>query len=165
MDLQKIEDVIRPLIQTIGIDLYDLEFAGRTLRVSITKEGGVGINECAEVSRLLNPVLDDSEELIPGGRYELEVSSPGLDRSLRKQSHFEGAVGEVIHVFTDEPFSNWNGEDKYFEKRRKMKGKLLNVTSEQIELEADGKKAVVPQKNITKAHVDFEVIKQPKKSF
>ncbi|MBK9293323.1 MAG: ribosome maturation factor RimP [Oligoflexia bacterium] len=165
MDLAKIESVIKPLIEQMGIKLYDLEFQGRVLRISITKGddgSGVGIDDCAQVSRLLNPVLD-VEELIPGGRYELEVSSPGLDRSLKTQAHFEGAIGEIIHVFTDEPFSTWNGEDKYFENRRKIKAKLLNVDSQNIELEADNKKSIVPLKNITKAYVNFEVYKQPKK--
>src|ERR1035438_4623532 len=118
MDLKKIEDVITPLIEKSGYTVYDIEFVGRTLRVSIEKpDGAVGINDCVETSRMLNPLLD-VEDIISGGRYELEVSSPGLDRSLRRPEHFTRALGEKIHVTTREPLSQWNGSDPFFEKRK-----------------------------------------------
>lgn len=83
-----------------GCLLYDLEFAGssRTLRVFIEKnEGGVSIEDCTNVSRGLNLLLD-VEDLIPGGAYDLEVSSPGLERKLTQPWHFAKAVGQTIKL-------------------------------------------------------------------
>ena len=167
LDLQKIEKVIRPLIESSGYSLYDLDFQGRNLRVFIEKEQGIGINDCVEVSRLINPVMD-VEDLVPGGRYELEVSSPGLDRELRRPEHFQSALGEVIHVITAEPMSSWNppenAEDRFFEKRKKFKGELVKFENDEIILIGEGREAKVPLSGITRAYVDFEVIKQGKKS-
>ncbi len=63
----------------------------------IDKAGGVSIEDCANVSRGLNLRLD-VEDVIPGGQYELEVSSPGLDRKLTQGWHFEKAVGKTVQV-------------------------------------------------------------------
>lgn len=84
-----------------GCVLYDLEFhdgPGRSLRVYIDKTpGGVSIDDCANVSRGLNLRLD-VEDAIPGGQYDLEVSSPGLDRKLTQRWHYEQAVGQRIRL-------------------------------------------------------------------
>jgi ribosome maturation factor RimP len=84
-----------------GCLLYDLEFRegpGRSLRVFIDKEpGGVSIDDCANVSRGLNLRLD-VEDVIPGGAYDLEVSSPGLDRKLTQVWHFQKAVGRTVQL-------------------------------------------------------------------
>ncbi len=166
MDLQKIEEVIRPLVEQNGLRLYDVEFQGRTLKVFIHKDGGASINDCAETSRLLNPVLD-VEDLVPGGRWELEVSTPGLDRDLKKPHHFESALGEMIHVITTQPLSNWNKgtdeNDKFFEKRKKIKGKLIKFDQSNLEIETDGRMVIVPIHNLSRAYVNFELIKGPKK--
>ncbi|MBU6376459.1 MAG: ribosome maturation factor RimP [Bdellovibrionales bacterium] len=84
-----------------GCLLYDLEFRegpGRTLRVFIDKEpGGVSIDDCVNVSKGLNLRLD-VEDAVPGGAYDLEVSSPGLDRKLTQFWHYEKAVGKTVQV-------------------------------------------------------------------
>ena len=95
---------IRELAQQVAVRegclLYDLEFAGsaRTLRVFIEKDGsGVGIEDCTNVSRGLNLLLD-VEDVIPGGAYELEVSSPGLERRLTQLWHFERVPGKPVKL-------------------------------------------------------------------
>ena len=170
-NLDKIDQIVRPLIEKSGYTLYDLEFHGRTLRVSIEKEGGVTIEDCVETSRLLNPVLD-VEDVIPGGRYELEVSSPGLDRDLKKPQHFKSVLGKTIYVQTQEPMSKWNQDEqdgvevlKFFEKRKKIKGELKNLTEENIELMAEGRNVLIPLKAIHRAYLDFELAKGQKKTF
>lgn len=81
-----------------GCRLYDVEFRDRTLRVFIDRApGGVSIEDCANVSRGINLRLD-VEDAIPGGRYELEVSSPGLERKLTLPWHYEGAVGSQVQI-------------------------------------------------------------------
>jgi ribosome maturation factor RimP len=93
--LQKIEILANDVALREGVKIYDIEFSGgaqgRILRIYIDKEGGVGVDDCANVSRGLNLLLD-VEDPIPGGKYVLEVSSPGLDRVLKKNWHFEQAV-------------------------------------------------------------------------
>ena len=163
MDLQKIELVIRPLIEGSGYSLYDLEMIGRILRVSIEKDEGVNLTDCVEISRLLNPVLD-VEDVVPGGHYELEVSSPGLDRKLRKPEHFVRAIGEKIHVTTADPLSAWNDGDTYFDNRRNVGGVLKEFDGQTAVLTSnEGKRVQVPLAAITKAFVDFDLVTTPKK--
>lgn len=94
-------------------EIYDFEFVGaggsRALRVYIDKigEGGVSIEDCSNVSRGLNLLLD-VDDVIPGGAYNLEVSSPGLERSLRTAAHFIRAVGKRVQVKAFESFAELN---------------------------------------------------------
>lgn len=162
MDLQKIEAVIRPVVEGSGLHLYDLEFVGRSLRISIFKSDGVTLEDCAEVSRLLNPLLD-VEDVVPGGRYELEVSSPGLDRRLKTPEHFRLAMNETIKVETSTPMSEWNPGDSFFEGRCKVKGILKSIDGPNLKLEAEGKDVVLPLEAIKKAKVDFQLKVTPKK--
>lgn len=164
MDLKKVEDLIKPLIEKSGYLVYDIEFVGRTLRVCIEKaDGAVGINDCVETSRMLNPLLD-VEDLISGGRYELEVSSPGLDRNLRRPEHFTKAMGEMIHVTTREALSLWNGSDPFYEKRKNIKGLIKEFDGKTLKLAEDGgREVVVPFEAVIKAYMDFELKVTPKK--
>lgn len=163
--------LIRPLIESNGVSLYDVEMIGRTLRVSIEKKpDGVTVEDCVEASRLINPLLD-VEDVVPGGAYELEVSSPGLDRHLRKPQHFQEALGERIHVTTREPLSVWNGNDAFFEKRRNVRGVLkeFNNETKTLVVSADGGANVgegrdvkIPLDAVTRAYIDFELKPTPK---
>jgi ribosome maturation factor RimP len=100
--LARIDSLAAPIAEREGCKLYDVEFSGggggRVLRVFIDKaiEGGAGLEDCANISRALNLILD-VEDFIPG-RYILEVSTPGVDRPLRKLWHFESVVGKKIWV-------------------------------------------------------------------
>jgi ribosome maturation factor RimP len=111
-----------------GCVLYDLEFhdgPSRSLRVFIDKaSGGVSIDDCANVSRGLNLRLD-VEDAIPGGHYDLEVSSPGLDRKLTQLWHYSAVIGQRLRLqFRDEA-----GQIKPFE------GNLISVEGTQLKLE------------------------------
>jgi ribosome maturation factor RimP len=171
--LNKIEELIRPLVEGSGLNIYDVEFVGRTLRVSIEKPKkedspeGVSITDCVETSRLLNAVLD-VEDIVPGGAYELEVSSPGLDRSLRKPEHYIRSLGERIHVTTKDAMSQWNGSEPFFEKRRNLRGILKEFDQTDLGLTLKvvvegGREVRVPFDNITRAYIDFEIQTTPKK--
>lgn len=99
-DIGKLKEHVEQVASRENCFLYDLEWIGkgigRTLRVFIDKEGdeGVSIDDCSRVSRGLDLVLD-VEDLVPGGAYNLEVSSPGLERRLNQPWHFEKAHGEL----------------------------------------------------------------------
>lgn len=126
--LEQIRKFAEEIAVREGCKLYDLEFVdggGRILRVYIDKaQGGVSIDDCANVSRGLNLRLD-VEDAIPGGRYELEVSSPGLDRKLTQLWHFEGAVGRTVQVrFREEAGT-----------MRTSEGRLVSVEGEQLKFE------------------------------
>ncbi|MDZ4084963.1 MAG: ribosome maturation factor RimP [Bdellovibrionales bacterium] len=96
-----------------GCEIYDFEFVGsggsRALRVYIDKigEGGVSIEDCSNVSRGLNLLLD-VDDVIPGGAYNLEVSSPGLERSLRTAAHYRRAIGKRVQIKAFESFTELN---------------------------------------------------------
>jgi ribosome maturation factor RimP len=158
----KIEELIRPLIESSGLTLYDVEFVGRILRVSIEKVGGVGINECVETSRMLNPLLD-VEDVVSGGSYELEVSSPGLDRNLRRPEHFQGALGEKIKLTTGQPLVKWNVSDAYFEKRKNFSGVLKEYNEGFLIIIDESREVKIPLSEVTRAYIDFELKTTPKK--
>jgi len=84
----------------MGYDLYALEQAGssgRTLRIAIDRPQGVTIEDCQRVSSVAGPLLDQAD-LIPGGRYDLEVSSPGAERPLRDRADYDRFMGKKVNV-------------------------------------------------------------------
>jgi ribosome maturation factor RimP len=126
--LEQIRHFAEEVTSREGCVLYDLEFRegpGRTLRVFIDKDnGGASLEDCVNVSKGLNLRLD-VEDVIPGGAYELEVSTPGLDRKLSQLWHFEKAVGQTVQVkFRDEA-----GNHKSYE------GRLVAVEGETLKFE------------------------------
>ena len=83
-----------PLLDSVGLELYDLELSSGALRVTVTRPGGVDLDTLATTSSMLSRWLDDNDPM--PGRYTLEVSSPGLERRLRTPVHFARAVGEQV---------------------------------------------------------------------
>ena len=125
--LEQIRTFAQEVCSREGCVLYDLDFhdgPARALRVYIDKENGVSIEDCANVSRALNLRLD-VEEAVPGGHYDLEVSSPGLERKLTQLWHFEKAVGQTVQL-------------KYADEQKNTKtyeGKLVAVEGSQFRFE------------------------------
>ena len=97
---ETVEPLIAPTITAQGVELYDLEYVkeggNRILRLYIDKENGVDLNDCERVSRAAEAVLD-AHDPIPDA-YVLEVSSPGIERRLKKESHFAQYIGHKINV-------------------------------------------------------------------
>ena len=122
--------LIEPTIEQLGYELSDLEVktGGRdgVIRVFIDKADGVDMTDCETVSRQVSAILD-VEDPLPGN-YTLEVSSPGLDRTLTKPAHFQRFMGEDIRVKLRFPL----------EGRRNFRGALKSVNEENIEVEVDG---------------------------
>jgi ribosome maturation factor RimP len=83
-----------PLLHSAGLELYDLEQSSGAIRVTVTRPGGVDLDALARANAALSAWLDEHDPM--PGRYTLEVSSPGLERRLRTQAHFESAVGESV---------------------------------------------------------------------
>jgi ribosome maturation factor RimP len=96
--LNKVERLITPVVSDLHLDLYDLEFRGGTLRVTIDRpagvEGGLDMDVIALASRLIGRELDHEDPM--GGHYTLEVTSPGLERTLRTPAHFQRSIGKIV---------------------------------------------------------------------
>jgi len=148
---EQIRQILDPILLSMGLDLWDLEFQKQgpkwLLRVYIDREigGGVTLQDCETVSRDLSAALD-VEDIIPHA-FTLEVSSPGLDRTLSKPEHFIRFAGSAVKIKTYQPI---NGEKVF-------RGKLLGMTDSvvTIELEA-GTVLEIPMTNITKASLEVE---------
>jgi ribosome maturation factor RimP len=174
LDLEKIRDAAERVAKSLGLEVFDVEWKvgkQRFLRVILDRppkaaapitdasgqlgsaeaaqgEVGVSHDDCQRVSQQLSVILD-VEELITGPGYVLEVSSPGLDRPLRKASEYERFRGRLAKISTTEPVEN----EKFFE------GRLAGVVEGRVKVELKGKtpKTVeVPLEKIRKANLVVE---------
>ena len=102
---EKAESLLAPIVEKVGVSVYDVEYVKEGndwyLRVYIDKPEGVNINDCVEVNRAFSDVLDE-EDFIEES-YTLEVSSPGLGRTLKKDRHLQYSIGEEVEVKTFKP--------------------------------------------------------------
>jgi len=100
-DAAAIEAAVEPVLDALGLDVYDVEVAGsrphQVVRVKVDCEGGVDMDAVTNATRAVSALLDEREELVDG-RYTLEVSSPGIERDLRRPVHFERAIGSTVTV-------------------------------------------------------------------
>lgn len=139
--------------EVIGREVGDVELvmaqvAGsrrqKTVRLYIDHPDGITHDLCARVSAVVGQALDESDAIDVS--YTLEVSSPGIERPLRKRSHFEAQLGKTVYVKTRTPI----------EGRKVWQGVLREVGSEDIEVEEAGVAARIPLGEITDAHLKYE---------
>jgi ribosome maturation factor RimP len=95
---ERVRAIVAPLVAERDLDLYDLEHRSGQVTVLVDRTGGVDLEVLSELTRAVSRALDEHDP-IPG-KYTLEVSSPGLERPLRRPEHYRGARGEVITVKT-----------------------------------------------------------------
>lgn len=154
--IAQVEALVLPVLRAHGLTLVDLEWRreGRrwVLRFFIDKAGGMGqepegglsIADCQRFSHEVGDLLDVSGP-IPGS-YDLEVSSPGLDRELKKERELRWAVGKAVHCWLREPQDG----------RTEFSGRLQAVTEEILILEeAGGRVRELPRSRVTKARLEF----------
>ena len=95
-----LEEQIKLIVENSGLNLYDIvttkEHDRNIFRVVVTSKDGVNLDKCAEISRLISPLLDIDEPM--GGVYNLEVSSPGIERKLKKIEHYKASIGELVKI-------------------------------------------------------------------
>jgi ribosome maturation factor RimP len=94
--IERVRALCEPIAADLDVELFDLEQAGGTLRVTLDQEGGVSIDVIAEATRRISRALDEHDPIT--GHYTLEVSSPGLERVLRTPAHWRWAVGREVTV-------------------------------------------------------------------
>ena len=176
-DYSNLVQCIQKVVQGEQCLLYDLEMPGvgpgRTLRVFIHKEGeaGVDLDDCSRVSRRLNLVLD-VEDLVPGGAYDLEVSSPGLERRLTQPWHFQQAVGEEVDFQLNRGLGEFVPQRPAPEKKRKkLRGILEGVKENELKVTLEETSLTIPMEYVHKAKVVYsfeesfvERGKRPKKT-
>lgn len=92
--MQDLTTPLRELVDTLGLELYDVEFASGSLNVTVDKSGGIDSDTLAKANQAISAWLDETDPI--AGRFTLDVSSPGLERKLRTAAHFRGAVGSRV---------------------------------------------------------------------
>ena len=141
--------LLGPTVERLGYELADLEVRlgskGGLVRLFIDKPEGIDLDDCEKVSQAVSALLD-VEDPVPGN-YNLEVSSPGLDRKLTKVEHFQRFEGETVKVQMRFPI----------EGRRRFRGTLVSSDNENIVVEVDGESHSLPLKTIDTARLVPEV--------
>ena len=139
-----VTDEVRKVVESHGAKLYDTEVAnedGHTVyRVYVMKEGGVDLDLCADISRDLSPMLDVYPPV--GGQYYLEVSSPGVERTLKTPEHFQNSVGEKVYLKLS------SGD--------KVRGTLKGFDEGDVVLETEHGQERFPLNEIRKARTYYE---------
>lgn len=142
---QKLTDMLNSPVEALGFELVGIEFvrAGKhsTLRVYIDHPDGISVDNCADVSHQVSAVLDVEDPITT--EYNLEVSSPGMDRPLFKVEHYQQCVGEVVSVRLRMPLNE----------RRNFKGELLAVEDGNITVKIDGQIYTLAVANIEKGNL------------
>jgi len=161
---QRLKNLASEVATREGCQLYDIEFiSGRTLRVFIDRQDRtIGIDDCSNVSKGLNDVLD-SEDLIPGGAYELEVSSPGLERVLKEPWHFTTALNKTVRLNLKDPVTPSVGENA---PTKSVTGQLVQATDLDVRIQEASREWILKLDNVAKARVVFAEAagkKHPKK--
>jgi ribosome maturation factor RimP len=143
---ERIREMLRPILTSLELELFEVERTGRVLRVTVDRPGGtVGIEDCTRVSGFLSHALD-VEDPIPG-RYSLEVSSPGLDRPLRSLDEFRRFTGRLCRLKLVEP-----GPEGHV-----LVGRIAGTEGERIRLALpDGGEREVAYGNVAKARLEVE---------
>ncbi|NLI93285.1 MAG: ribosome maturation factor RimP [Peptococcaceae bacterium] len=146
--LNKVRQLAEPQVNELGLELVDVEYvkegAHWYLRIYIDKEGGVDIDDCAAVSHRMSDILD-KENPIPQA-YMLEVSSPGIERPLRKREDYEKYKGELVSIYSIEPYQGFSC----------FTGNLIGLIDESVVLEYEGQEIAIPFDLIERAHLAFE---------
>ena len=150
--IKQVEALVEPLCDSEGLELvhveYQRESAGRILRLYIDRVGGVTLDDCVNVSRQLNDLLDVYLDDI--GSYNLEITSPGPERPLSKLQDYVRFKGRRAKIKTWQPVND----------QKNFTGIILGVAEDQIKLSSNEKTVVIPYGNISKARlvdVDGEI--------
>ena len=145
MTPDELREMLEPTVERLGYELADLEarLGGKSgvLRLFIDHPDGIGLDDCEKVSLAVSALLD-VEDPLPG-HYNLEVSSPGLDRKLTKIEHFQRFTGEIVKVQMRFPI----------EGRKRFRGTLVASDDENIVVEVDGESHSLPLATIDTARL------------
>lgn len=168
--LARLRTLAEQVAQREGCVLYDLELVGhgrgRVLRVFIERPDAsqrVSLEDCTNVSKGLNLILD-VEDVVPGGGYNLEVSSPGLERHLRSREHFASAVGSKVRMHLRKKLGDLGSVPGALQSAKRIEVEVSGASGDQIAVNIKGFSLQIPLAEIDRAKVifDFEKLSQPK---
>jgi ribosome maturation factor RimP len=149
-DHSRLEAFVRPIVEQLGCDLEAVEVspAGRRrlLRVLVDRDGGISLDDVAEVTRVVSKALD-ADDVMGEGAYTLEISSPGVDRPLTLPRHWRRNTGRLVTVT--------------LVAGGKLRGRIVTATDERVELEAGGKTSTIGYDEVAKAKVEVEFNRKP----
>ena len=143
--LEQLQALLAPVVTGLGFECWGIEFVSQgkhsVLRVYIDKEGGILVDDCAEVSRQVSSVLDVEDPI--SSEYTLEVSSPGMERPLFTLEQFASHAGEQVKIKLRSPF----------EGRRNFQGLLRGVEEQDVVVQVDDQEFLLPIDSIDKANI------------
>lgn len=148
--LSKLRAIVEPVVEAANCQLVAVEIAGaglrgrRVLRVSVDRPGGVDVGTCAHISRRLSPVLDVEDPIDIA--YDLEVSTPGIERPLQREADFQYFAGCEVRV---KPFG--------VEGKRAWKGVLLGATDGIVRVRIADETRELPLNSIERAHLILDL--------
>jgi ribosome maturation factor RimP len=149
---ERARQLLEPIVVREGFELVEVEWGREgpawVLRIFVDRPGGVNIDHCQELSRVVEPVLDVEDFIEPA--YSLEVSSPGLDRPLRKPKDFERFAGQRAHVKTYGPIDTPAGP------RKNWTGTLRGFEEGAVLIDVDGALNRIPHDKIAKANLEYD---------
>ena len=152
--LSRVRQLVAPIAADLGLDIYDIEQRGGTLRITLdtppSVAGGITLDALALASRLMSKELDQHDP-IPS-RYTLEVTSPGVERTLRVPAHFQREVGKTVAI----RLANVNAE------QRRVQGVIVAADDEGVTLHVDASDLRIAYADIDRAKTVFEWGGQPK---
>lgn len=138
--------LLEPALARDSIELVEVECGNHgpntLLRIFLDKENGIDLDACADASRLIGALLDGEDDLLPGA-YTLEVSSPGIDRPVRKAGDFARFKGETIRIKTNAPVSG----------RKSFKGTLTGIDHDLVSVDCDGESFDIHLENLRRANL------------
>lgn len=143
-----VSELLTPVINDLGYEVWDVEYVREAaewfLRITIDSLNGIDIDDCEKVHRTIDPILDEADPIEDS--YRLEVSSPGLEREIRTDAHFEACIDEKIQI---KLFTNFEGKKAYT-------GILKAYENKQITLETDEGVKVIDRKLASKVRTVFD---------
>jgi ribosome maturation factor RimP len=155
--IEQIETLVQPILDDLGLELVDLEFQreshGMVLRFYLDKEGGINLDDCAMASREISAILDVEETI--EAAYTLEVSSPGIERPLKKQQDFERFAGQLAKIKTLVAID----PDERGQNRKTFVGILDGFEGQDVLMTLKEKRAVqirIALDQIERANLEFE---------
>ena len=145
--VERLWAVVEPYVAAEGIELDDMDIVGKApgvvVRVTLDADGGVGVDRLAEFSRRLSRLLDEEDPI--DGSYTLEVSSPGLERKLRRPRHFEKSVGREVKVKSR----------LQIEGDHSHRGVLVSANDEAFVVDVDGSRREIAYGDVVSARTVF----------
>lgn len=164
LSLENLNSLAEAVAANLGLRVYHMELVGsgngKILRVFIDRadKTKITLEDCSNFSKAMSEKLDADDPI--DGTYNLEVSSPGVERVLVKKWHYQESLGESVYLQLNQPLSAIGEINTKLGNRKKLTGVLKAVSDEQLSIDFENTNVIVPFQNVSKAHVVFDFSKK-----